>query len=164
MRFANLTALVALLLVIGAAMTTPAQTTIITHEDTDMPYFPTVAGRNINGVTYTLPQAFTGDFNVVLMAFTQRQQYNVNTWLPPMHTLQDDYPMLGVYEVPALPQFNWFQQMQTDFWMSQGISDPVARETTITLYTDLSVMGEALGFTNGNEMLVFLLDGDGQVL
>jgi len=135
----------------------------IAQEATPMPTFPTVTGRNIDGESYTLPADFAGDYNLVLLAYTQQQQTAVNTWIPALREAEANTPGLAVYELPTLPRMNWFMRAQTDYWMSTGISDPVARATTITLYTDLSAMLAPLGVTNRNEIDLFLVDRDGNI-
>ncbi|MEM9925069.1 MAG: hypothetical protein AAF915_15180 [Cyanobacteria bacterium P01_D01_bin.50] len=126
-------------------------------------YFPEVGGRNINEEQYSLPGGFEGEYNLVLMAFTQRHQLSVNTWLDEVKSLEKKYPQLRVYELPTLPNFPQWQQQQLDNWMSAGISDAVARERTITLYTDVDAMKEALNFNNTSKIRLFLVDRNGKV-
>ncbi len=52
---------------------------------------------------------------------------------------------------------NWFQRRQLDFWMSTGIQDPLARATTITLYTDLQAMQSALALPDLDTIQIILL-------
>ena len=127
------------------------------------PYFPQVAGRNVNEQSYTLPSGFKGEYNLVLLAFTQRHQRAVNTWLDKLKTLEKQYSQFRVYELPTLPKFPQWQQQQLDNWMSAGISDPLARERTITLYTDVGAMKEALNIPNTSNIRLFLVDRSGKV-
>ena len=126
--------------------------------------FPEVAGRDINGNDFVVPTDFTGDLNLVLMAFTREHQYDVNTWLPHARELESSRQGFSVYEVPTLWEMNWFQRRQLDFWMSTGIRDPVARATTITLYTDLQAMRAALAIPDFDTIQVLLVDRDGLVV
>ena len=126
-------------------------------------YFPEVAGRNINEEQYSLPGGFERKYNLVLMAFTQRHQLSVNTWLNEVKKIERKYPQLRVYELPTLPNFPQWQQQQLDNWMSAGISDPVARKRTITLYTDVDAIKEALNFSNTSKIRLFLVDRNGKV-
>ena len=52
---------------------------------------------------------------------------------------------------------------QLDFWMSQGISDPLARATTITLYTDVDQFNESLGFEDNTTISIALVSPSGKV-
>ena len=59
---------------------------------------------------------------------------------------------------------NWLQRKQLDFWMSTGIRDPLARATTITLYTDLQAMQSALALTDFDTIQILLVDRNGVVV
>ena len=52
---------------------------------------------------------------------------------------------------------------QLDFWMSQGISDPVARATTITVYTDVDGVNQSLRIAHSDSIRLFLIDKAGVV-
>ena len=126
--------------------------------------FPVVAGRDIDGNDFVVPTDFAGDLNLVLMAFTREHQYDVNTWLPHVRELESSRQGFRVYEVPTLWEMSWFQRKQLDFWMSTGIREPLARATTITLYTDLQDMQSALAITDFDTIQVLLVDRDGLVV
>lgn len=126
--------------------------------------FPEVAGRDIDGNDFVVPTDFAGDLNLVLMAFTREHQYDVNTWLPHARELETSRQGFRVYEVPTLWEMNWFQRKQLDFWMSTGIQDPLARATTITLYTDLPAMQAALAIPDFDTIQVLLVDREGLVV
>jgi len=48
--------------------------------------------------------------------------------------------------------------------MSTGIQDPLARATTITLYTDLQAMQSALALPDLDTIQILLVDRDGLVV
>ena len=130
----------------------------------DAMQFPIVAGRDIDGNDFVVPTDFAGELNLVLMAFAQEHQYDVNTWLPHARELEKSLQEFRVYEVPTLWEMNWLQRRQLDFWMSAGIRDPLARATTITLYTNLEAMQSALEIPDFDVIQVLLLDRDGLVV
>lgn len=131
-----------------------------THSES---HFPQVSGRNIDGVPHTLPEDFEGRYNVVLIAFTREHQRSVDTWLPALRVLEERQPSIRIYELPSLPEFSWFRRKQLDFWMSAGISDPLARATTITLYTDLERLNQALDIPDMRSIRIFLIDRQGAI-
>ena len=47
--------------------------------------------------------------------------------------------------------------------MSQGISDPVARATTITIYTDVDGVNRSLHVPHADNIWLFLIDKAGAV-
>ncbi len=146
--------------VIAQIKTVSVETALQEHS---MAYFPAVRGRNIDNQAFTLPQDFEGEYNLVLLVFTQEQQALVNTWLMSLRSLEADFPNLQVYELPTLPQFNWFQRRMLDYWMSSGISDPQARATTITLYTDVDAIQNALVIPDTSTIRLVLVDRAGSV-
>ncbi len=141
---------------------TKAQTQL-TVERESAPYFPVVSGRNINNRSFTLPNDFGGVYNLALMAFDRYQQAEVESWLGQLRSLESQYSQFKVYEVPTLPEFSFLQRVQLDFWMSAGIPDPVAREVTITLYTDVEGVTEALNIRDISVMNLVLVDREGVV-
>ena len=126
--------------------------------------FPAVAGPDIDGNDFVVPTDFAGDLNLVLMAFIREHQYDVNTWLPHVRELESSRQGFRVYEVPTLWEMSWFRRKRLDFWMSAGIRDPLARATTITLYTDLQAMQSALAIPDFDTIQVLLVDQDGLVV
>ncbi len=128
-----------------------------------VPHFPEVAGRDVNSKPYALPDGFEGRYNLVLMAFERRHQTAVNTWLGPLGELARQEADLRVYEVPTLREFSPAKQQQIDNWMSAGIADPKAREATITVYTDINEIGEALQISSTSRIQLFLVDRNGKV-
>ncbi|MDY6940991.1 MAG: hypothetical protein SWY16_25455 [Cyanobacteriota bacterium] len=126
-------------------------------------YFPEVSGRNIDNEAYALPGDFEGEYNVVLMAFSWGQQRTVNTWLGALRTLESEIEGIRVYELPTLPEFSQQQRDRLDRMMSAGISDPLARESTITLYTDLGNLQDALDVPNTSTVRLFLVDRAGNI-
>ncbi len=55
-------------------------------------YFPQVSGRNVDNQSFELPQDFAGKYNIVLLAFTQEQQFEVNTWLDRLKEIESKNP------------------------------------------------------------------------
>ena len=64
--------------------------------------FPKLHARNLEGAALELPEAFTGDPSVVIVAFERVQQEQVDTWIPWLRRLQARMPGVGVYEIPAI--------------------------------------------------------------
>lgn len=125
--------------------------------------FPTLQGNTVSGKSRTLPRDFTGLYNIVLVAFTQAHQDDVNSWLPALESLQVNLPELAIYEVPVVPRMNFFQRKMLDYWMYNGIPDPATRDATITLYTDVAAFVQALNLPNTRYIAVLLVDSAGIV-
>jgi len=126
-------------------------------------HFPTISGKNLEGELFHLPADFGSPLSVVMVAFTEAQQYQVYTWVDFLKGLQRQFSDLSVYEVPTVPRFTWMQRMMLDYWMRTGIPDPETRRTTITLYTDQQAFIRALDIPNMNSMYTLLVGNDGSV-
>jgi hypothetical protein len=128
------------------------------------PIFPTIQGRNLEERELELPAEFAGERNVVLVAFKQRQQREVNSWLPALGAMRKEAGNVEVYEIPTLhrgwtPLRGWI-----DGGMRSGIPDRATREATITVYINKAPFKAALGITSESRIHVLLLDRDGRVV
>jgi hypothetical protein len=126
--------------------------------------FPTVSGSNLQRNKLTLPQDFQGELNLVLIAFHQWQQRQVDTWIPFARQLEKDHPAVRYYELPTIQRLNTLARTFINEGMRAGIPDLVARERTITLYLDKKAFREALQLPGEDDIHVLLLDRQGRVL
>ncbi len=126
--------------------------------------FPQVSGNNLARQRFQLPADFTGEVNLVFIAFQQRQQLDVDTWLPLAQTLVAQYPTLTYYELPTIRSMNFFSRSFIDGGMRAGIPDPAARAATITLYIDKKQFRNALNLPDENRIYVLLVDQNGEVV
>ena len=125
--------------------------------------FPRVSGSNLQRQKVELPQDFEGEQNLVLIAFQQWQQTQVDTWLPFARQLEDSHPTVRYYELPTIRQLNPLARTFINEGMRAGIPDPVARERTITLYVDKGAFREVLQLSSEQEIQVMLVDRQGKV-
>jgi hypothetical protein len=112
----------------------------------------------------SLPSDLEGDLNLVVLAFWQRHQTLVDTWMPLGKNLEGRYPGLAVYELPVIQDRSRFSRWFIDNGMRAGISDPGVRERTITLYLDKPPFLEAVGISDDSTIHSLLIDRTGQVL
>ena len=126
--------------------------------------FPAVTGSNLQRQKLNLPQDFQGERNLVLIAFQQWQQSQVDTWIPFARQLEETDPELRYYELPTIQRRNALARTLLNEGMRAGIPDQVARERTITLYLDKRAFREALQLPDEDDIHVLLLDRQGRVL
>jgi hypothetical protein len=126
--------------------------------------FPVVTGSNLQRRGLTLPRDFQGELNLVLIAFQQWQQTQVDTWIPFARQLEETYPAVRYYELPTIERRNTLARTIINEGMRAGIPDPVARERTITLYLDKKTFRQALQLPHENNIYALLVDRQGQVL
>ena len=126
--------------------------------------FPLVKGSNLQRKKLVLPQDFQGEFNVVLIAFQQWQQSQVDTWIPCTSRLEKAYPGLVTYELPTIQTRGKLFRTFINEGMRAGIPNPLTRERTITLYLDKVDFRQALQIPSEKDIAVLLLSHKGQVL
>ena len=126
-------------------------------------HFPSIVGIDLHGVERTLPEAFEGTKNVVIVAFERHQQQDVNTWIPTIETLMIAYPSLRFYEVPLIYELSIFRRFFINNGMRRGIPDEVARERTITVYTNREQFTKLMDM-NIKTIYTLLLNDKGEIL
>ena len=126
--------------------------------------FPTVTGSNLERRHMSLPADFEGDLNLVVLAFWQRHQALVNTWMPLAGDLEKRHPGLAFYELPVIQKRSRVSQWFIDSGMRAGIADRRVRERTITLYLDKPPFLEDLGITDDGTIHAMVVDRTGRIL
>jgi hypothetical protein len=126
--------------------------------------FPRLIASNLEKRTFTLPDDFEGNRNLLLVAFQREQQQKVDTWLREMKQFEELDPEFRYYELPTIQSPNWLVRWFIDTGMRRGISDPKARSRTITLYIDKQPFLKALGIADEDRIYGFLVNRSGQVL
>jgi hypothetical protein len=126
--------------------------------------FPNVTGSNLHRRKVTFPQDLQGELNLVLIAFQQWQQTQVDTWIPFVRQLEETYPGVRYYELPTIQRLNVLARTFINEGMRAGLPDPLVRERTITLYLDKDEFRQALQLPHEDHIYVLLLDRRGQVL
>jgi hypothetical protein len=126
--------------------------------------FPDLSTRDLNGRDVTLPAAFEGQVNVVLVAYTWSQQAEVDTWLPALRAREARIPALRTYELPVVGEMSPGQQRRLDGWMRQGITDPATRARTLTLYVDRAAFRASLGIPTERTIALLVVNPLGEVV
>ncbi len=124
--------------------------------------FPTLSGQNLEGRKFEIPGDLAGELNLVVVAFLQDQQTDVDAWLKAIELV--DYPNVEAYEIPLLRRLPRFYQRRLNEGMAEGIPDQKAREHTITVYTNRRAFLQSAGLHNEKEVWATLIRRDGTVL
>jgi hypothetical protein len=125
--------------------------------------FPTVKGSNLAGESFVLPQDVEADYALLMIAFKQRQQFDINTWLPTASELAQVYDELAFFELPTIERLHPAARAFIDGGMRAGIPDPAARAATITLYLDKPAFRQALDIPDEESIVVMLIDRMGEI-
>jgi len=126
--------------------------------------FPSVTGRNLHGDDISFPGVCAqGKDNVVIVAFVQKQQPLVDTWLPQLAKLAASRPGLRYYELPTIKKMNRLLRWTIYKGMRSGIQDAGARSRTVTLHIDKGPFKAQLGVKTEEDIYIYLLDERGRV-
>jgi hypothetical protein len=127
--------------------------------------FPDVEGKNLHGFTISFPEAFTSrQYHMVIVAFEQRQQEEVDTWLPSLIQLEERNENFRVLELPTISKMNRLMRWIIYRGMRSGIEEASARGRTITLHIAKKPFKEALRIDSEQAVRLYLVRRDGVVL
>jgi hypothetical protein len=127
-------------------------------------HFPQVTGSNLERRRFTLPGDLEGDLNLLFLAFWQRHQSLVDSWMPLANRLREQRNDLVAYELPVIQSRSRVSQWFIDGGMRAGIPDRRIRELTITLYLDKPPFLDALDISDDRTIQVLLVDRSGRVV
>ena len=125
--------------------------------------FPKLTASNLEKQTFSLPEDFAGERNLLLIAFQREQQQNLDTWLHQMKRFEFS-PGFHYYELPTIDRLNPFFRWFINSGMRRGIPDRNARARTITLYLDKPSFRKALSLPDEKNIYAILVDRSGRVL
>ena len=125
--------------------------------------FPSLAARNLQSLDVTLPDAFDGERNVVLVAFQRNQQELVDSWLPWLEKRASNDPGLRFYEVPTIGRIWAPVRNFIDGGMATSIREPVILQRTLTVYGDVNRLTRPLQIEDRSTISVFLVEQLGSV-
>ncbi len=126
--------------------------------------FPDVIGSSLAGTPHHLPGSLEGRLNLLLVAFRQWQQKDVDTWVPLGEELADSIEGFRVYELPVIPQAYRPVSGFIDGGMRGGIPDLDVRAATITLYINRRQFLEDLEIPDVRSIVPMLVVPSGEIL
>jgi hypothetical protein len=109
------------------------------------------------------PRDFGGELNLVIVPFQQRQQQDVNTWLPAAQELERRFSNFMYYELPTIYELPTLSRTFINEGMRAGIPDTTSRERTVTLYLDKESFKNALEINSEETIYLFLVDREGEI-
>jgi hypothetical protein len=124
--------------------------------------FPVVEGINLHGRTIAIPRELEGERRIVVVAFEQRQQPDVDTWIRGLEEDLKNDSGLKLYELPVIYEGSATFRFWVNNGMRSGITDATARGRTITVYTDRDKFYATLGVKQ-DSITTFILDREGRI-
>jgi hypothetical protein len=129
------------------------------------------AGRSLDGTECRLPAGLPAERTLVVLAFRQRQQADVDRWIDLAVSLGVPGDPLGapeprataVVEVPVLGRRYLPVRRFIDGGMATAIREPAVLARTITVYTDPAAYRRRCGITTADQVTAMLVDREGNV-
>lgn len=125
--------------------------------------FPNIDTKDLNGRSLNLPADFNANRALLLIAFEQEQQTQINTWLPLAEELENQ-GRAKFYELPVLPSALRLVGGMIENGMRSGIPSQATRAKTLTLYTNVTRFRKNLGLGGKNQIYAVVIDRQGRVL
>lgn len=124
--------------------------------------FPTVTGKSLAGEEVVVPDALRGEKVILVLAYEQDAQFDVDRWGIGFFTADLDLP--PVYEIPTIPGLlpSLFQDA-IDGGMRKGIPKESWRDVITVYGGDGGVLAEWTGTENDLNARIVLLDEEGVV-
>ena len=125
--------------------------------------FPTLAARDLERTPRTLPDALTGEWNLVVVAFRRQHQSLVDEWVAWHASVAADRPGFECWEVPVLGTIWSPARSVIDGGMAQAVREVHARRHTLTVYTNVAKAAYALDIADTGTITALLVDADGRI-
>ncbi|MGB0402704.1 MAG: hypothetical protein ACPGEG_01320 [Salibacteraceae bacterium] len=132
--------------------------------------FPLLVGQTLNGKVVELPDALEGKYSLITMAFSQKSQNELESWLNPVYNkfIAKTGMMDGMYDVNVLfvPMFTGAKKsaMQSVMKSMKAQSDPEIFPHVLFYKGEIGFYEKELGLLDENKPYVFLLDLNGNVV
>lgn len=127
-------------------------------------HFPSVSGFNLDRKELEFPRDFAGKLNIVFVAFQQRHQTIINTWVPFAQDAELSYPGIIYYELPTIDEMSSMSRMFINEGMRAGIPDQTSRERTVTLYIKTADFMRATAISDKQDVHILLVDRQGHII
>jgi hypothetical protein len=125
--------------------------------------FPTLHARDLERTDRTLPDAFTGDWNLVVLAFRRQHQALVDRWVAWHEDVAAERPGFECWEIPVIGTLWSPARSFIDGGMAQAVRQAHARRHTLTVYTNVAKAAYALDITDTGTVTALLVDGTGLI-
>ena len=127
----------------------------------DTKIFPRVDTANLNGTEASFPDQLPADPTLVLVAFKQRQQENLNVWIEEMDLTGNDAPTW--VELPVIANYGSFWRGFIDNGMRSGITETEDRARVYTIYVDPDRFRSFFEMPTDEDIYVMVVERDGTV-
>lgn len=124
--------------------------------------FPTIPAKTLSGDQVVFPDQLNKKVNLVILAFEEWAQKDVDTWAAFLLKEYDIDDEINYYELPMMSKFYSWLSGWIDGGMKQGIS-PVLHDNVATFYGERKPYFDFFGIEDLNTCYVYLLDEEGKI-
>lgn len=125
--------------------------------------FPSVQGKTLNKVSKTVPDDFTTQHLIAIVAFQQWHQRNVDQTIELLEENAFD-EQFAIIEIPVIQKATRFRQIRLDALMRAAIPDHRIRNRTITVYLDKKEFMTSLGIETDASIHWFVIHRDSNTI
>jgi hypothetical protein len=135
--------------------------------------FPALTGETLEDKKITLPADVKGKFTLIGIAYSQKSQEDLQTWLQPVYTnfiekpsgnvLFDDSYDINVYFIPMFTGSNEAATGQAKKRLKEGL-DKELQPHVLIYKGDISTYKEQLSLNDKDKPYFFLLDEEGKIV
>ncbi len=129
-----------------------------------MTRFPACAGDSVAGTAHAFPAEFLGKTTIAVVGFKPDHAAKVMSWVPFVMPYLTGHPGVRAFLFVVLPQQAKMMRKMIEPMIRAGVSEPEARDAAILVYTDVHAFRAALAIPDENELAVFVVDADGNVV
>jgi hypothetical protein len=98
--------------------------------------------------------------NLLVLAFSREHQHPIETWLPHLSAMEEDFPRLEIWRLVMLPRGYRLMRGAIENGLRTGISDPGARRHTLVAFVDLDGLRRALYLPDLSDVRLYLLNAE----
>jgi hypothetical protein len=123
---------------------------------------PVISAADLNKEAVSWPASLPAKRTIIMVAFAQSQQDNIDGWVSGMKLKTAGAP--AWFEVPVISNYGAAGRWFIDNGMRRGITDPKDRAKVITIYTGKTAFKKSMGIPNESDVHVLVVDRSGEVI
>lgn len=126
--------------------------------------FPNLTSYSLDKQKVSLPSGLEGKTDLLIVSFAPEQQKDVDSWLPAAQALQHANFDFHWYELPVTGKENFVFRWWETSSMRSDQTDPETWHWIVPLFIDRESFLRDLQIANEKQVVVLLVDRQGQVL
>jgi hypothetical protein len=136
---------------------------VLNIQNLDNKSLPDIKLDSLSGTTYNLPKDFTNRC-LIVFGFDHSQKEVMNLWYDKFVDLYKNKKIDCFYKVPVIDNSNMAIRFMARNGMRMASKDDLAKEHTLTLFTDKIVFAEKLSIKELDIATAILFNKDGSII